>query len=235
MLGEHAVKVLSRLQSAEKAKGGVEQAQELNELRKELDERLERLRQLNARARLFKECKIRLSPVLDAEHASTLVSEVAARFQEAPVSSTLKKGKRWSGMLAALDMLERNARSRQAEDWKTFHSTQLFAGRPPEQIRVARTPKNQELLRRYTDLYRKFAAYRNLAPETAEAIEEVRKSSDALAKIKFDEDVPADVEKFFEATASSSGASLELLKPTVIDWLRANNLISAFVVRSRIN
>ncbi|TAK84802.1 MAG: hypothetical protein EPO20_13245 [Betaproteobacteria bacterium] len=235
MLGEQAVQVLSRLQSAEKAKGGVEQAQELNELRKELSERVERLRQLKARARLFREHKIRLSPVLDAEHAIVLVSEIAARFQEAPVSSTLKKGKRWSGMLAALDMLEKNARSRQAEDWKTFHSTQLFGGRPPEQIRVALTPKNQELLRRYTDLYRKFAAYRSYAPETAEAIEEARKSSDALARIKFDEDVPRDVEKFFEATASSLGASLELLKPSVIDWLRANNLIATFVVRSRIN
>jgi hypothetical protein len=138
-------------------------------------------------------------------------------------------------MLATLDMLEKNARSRQAEDWKTFHSTQLFAGRPPEQIRVALTPKNQELLRRYTDLYRKFSAYRNLAPDTAEAIEEARKSSDALTKIRFDEDVPRDVEKFFEATASSLGASLELLKPSVIDWLRVNNLIGTFVVRSRIN
>lgn len=235
MLVEQAAQVLSRLQSAEKAKGGVEQAQDLHELRKELGERVERLRQLNARARLFRQCKIRLSPILDAEHAMTLISEVAARFRETPVSSTLKKGKRWSGMLATLDMLERNAKSRQTEDWKTFHSTQLFAGRPPEQIRVALTPKNQELLRRYTDLYRKFAIYRNVPPETAEAIDEVRKSSDALAKIKFDEDVPRDVEKFFEATASSMGASLELLKPSVIDWLRANNLIGTFVVRSRIS
>jgi hypothetical protein len=173
--------------------------------------------------------------VLDAEHAIKLVSELAARFQEAPVPSTLKKGKRWSAILAALDMLEKNARSRQAEDWKTFHGTQLFAGRPPEQIRVALTPKNQELLRRYADLYRKFAAYRNFPPETAEAIDETRKSSDALAKIKFDEDVPREVEKFFEATASSLGASLELLKPSVIEWLRTNNLIGTFVVRSRIH
>jgi chaperonin cofactor prefoldin len=235
MLAEQATEVLSRLQTAEKAKGGVEQAQELNELRKELDERLERLRQLHVRARLFRKSKIPLTPVLDAQHAITSVSEIANRFRESPASSTLKRGKRWSGLLATLDMLERNAKSRQAEDWKTFHSTQLFAGRPPEQIRVALTPKNQELLRRYTDLYRKFAAYRNFAPETAEAIEEVRKSSDALAKIKFDENVPRDVEQFFEATASSVGASLELLKPSVIDWLRSNNLIGTFVVRSRIN
>lgn len=235
MLMEQAVQVLARLQTAEKAKGGVEQAQELNELRKELGERVERLRQLNARARLFRQSKIPLTPVLDAQHAITSVSEIATRFRETPSPSTLKRGKRWSGMLANLDMLEKNARSRQAEDWKTFHSTRLFAGRPPEQIRVALTPKNQELLRRYTDLYRQFAAYRNLAPDTTEAIEEIRKSSDALAKIKFDEDVPPDVEKFFEATASSLGASLELLKPTVIDWLRTNNLISTFVVRSRIN
>lgn len=235
MLVEQATQVLSRLQTAEKAKGGVEQAQDLNELRKELGERVERLRQLDARARLFRKNKIPLTPILNAEGAITLISEIAAKFREAPLSSTLKKGKRWSGMLTTLDTLEKDARSRQGEDWKSFHSTQLFAGRPPEQIRVAKTPKNRELLGRYTELYRKFAAYRNVAPETSEAIEEVRKSSDALAKIKFDENVPRDVEQFFEATASSFGANLELLKPSVIEWLRSNNLLSTFVVRSRVN
>jgi len=237
MLVQEAAQVLYRLQTAEKAKSGVEQAQELNDLRKELGERVERLRQVNARARLFRQNKIPLAPVPDAEHAIKLASEIATRFEEMPSASTLKKGKRWSGMLTTLDMLERSARSRQAEDWKAFHSTQLFAGPPPEQIkaRVALTPKNQEALLRYTDLYQKFAAYRNFVPETAQAIEEVRKGSDALAKIKFDENVPRDVAQFFAATASSSGASLELLKPSVIDWLRSNNLLSTYVVRSRIN
>lgn len=235
MLMEQAAQVFSRLQAAEKAKGGVEQAQELHELRKELAERVERLRQLCAQARLFRRNKIPLTPVLDVKNAIASVSEIATRFRETPSSSALKRGKRWNGMLANLDILEKNARSRQSEDWKTFHSTKLFAGRPPEQIRVALTPKNQELLRRYTDLYRKFAAYRSFFPETTEVIEEVRKSSDALTKIKFDENVPRDVEQFFQATASSVGANLELLKPSVIDWLRSNNLLSTFVVRSRID
>lgn len=237
MLVQQTVQVLSRLQTAEKAKTGVEQAHELNELRKELAARMERLRQVNARARLLRQNKVPLKPIVDAENVVKTAIEIAARFEGAPSASTLKKGKRWSGLMAKLDMLEKNAKSRQAEDWRTFHSTQLFAGSPPEQIkaRVALTPKNQDALLRYTDLYRKFAAHRNVVPETPEAIQEVCKSSDALAKITFDENVPGDVAQFLTATASSIGASLELLKPSVIEWLRTNNLLGTYVVRSRIS
>jgi hypothetical protein len=44
--------------------------------------------------------------------------------------------------------------------------------------------------------------------------------------------VPGDVNKFFQAIGTG-GASLEMLTPEVIDWLRSNNSLMNYVVRAK--
>lgn len=237
MLVEEAIHVLSRLQTAESAKNGVELAQELHELRNELAQKVDALEALSVRARLFRAKKVAVTSIPDPGNLKKTVSELAARFREGATPATLKKGKRWTAVLTTLETLAKSVRSQQIEDWRLFHSTQLFAGPPPEKVRarVAMTRHNRESLERYSQLYKHFSSYRGALPEDAETIEGARKTSDALEKIKFEENVPQEVAQFLDSTASSLGASLELLTPAVIKWLRDNNLLSTYVVRSRVS
>ena len=52
-----------------------------------------------------------------------------------------------------------------------------------------------------------------------------------ISEIKFQENIPENVKKFFEQT--NIGASLEYLTEDVMEWLRENDLLSSFVVRAR--
>jgi hypothetical protein len=236
LLSDQARQILARLQKVEEIRNSVQEAQDLNQLREELNDRATRVRELVDRAVVLRQEQIPLSSVGEITRTKQSVSEIAARFSEVSSTTTLKKGKRWTKLLVELDGVESSVRAGQLEDWKTFHTNRLFAGPPPEQVkaRLAMTPGNTKALIRYTELFRKFAAQRTSVPVSREAVTQIRECSDALADIKFDENVPAEVAKFFEATASSDGASLELLTDPVVKWLRANGLLQTYVVRARI-
>lgn len=237
LLLELARESLARLKLAEAARSGVEEAQTLDTLRKDLCDRALRISEITARAKVLRSDGVVLSTLPQIEKAKQGIGNVAARFREKQVSTTLKQGKRWKYLLETLDATNKNVCETQLEDWKTYHRTRLFAGLPPAQVKVtlALTPANTKALATYTELYNKFAAYKAAVPATREAIQEVKKSSIELEKIKFDRNVPDEVAKFFEATASATGASLDLLTDAVLKWLRSNKLLGNYVARARLD
>jgi len=164
-----------------------------------------------------------------------LVENVAARFSEETNSKTLTKGRRWSLLIRKLEGLVTQVKDMQTKDWSKFFKDNFFGGVSPDQRRAVLppTPENAKLLEQYSKLFQQYINYRSKIPQDACEFETLRSLSRQLAQIKFQEDVPINVRKFFEAT--SAGASLDLLTNEVIDWLRKNNLLGSYVVRARIN
>lgn len=223
------------LQGAEAARANLAEAQALLDLHRSLADCAGRLHELVTRANLLREYGVPLSPGPDTKAMRKTITNLRTRFDQVSTSRTLTQGKHWTGLLATLDGANATLDASQRQDWKDYFATQLFAGLPPAQRKVGLVhtlPENKLAIDQYTGLYEQFARYKSTVPSTLEALEDVRRCSDALGKITFVEDVPKDVEAFINAVPT--GASLELLTSEVIDWLRENGLLGSYMVRARV-
>lgn len=234
MLLIDAKAALERFNIAQDAQANVDEVRRLIDLHKSLAEKQFKLHALAARAVMLREARVPLSESPDFQKARKLIAHLRGRFDEQPKASTLTQGKHWHGLLEALEAANATLENSLRQDWCRFFSDHLFPGLPPERRRVglAQIPDNKTALDKYTRLYEKFARYRNTVPSTQEAIDEVRALSEELVQIKFEENVPKPVEAF--VTAINNGASLRLLTPEVLDWLRMHDLLDSYVVRARV-
>jgi hypothetical protein len=233
MMSDQAQEVLVRLNKVREAKDGVDEAKAIDGLRNELIQLVTPIKQLASNAQLLSSQGLKLSAVSEVDSAIETVRKVSARFQEDPKSNTLK-GVRWTSLKSKLEILVTKIEEAQANDWKSFFVSNLFGGLSPTQrgAQLAPTPENKKALELYKQLYQNFNKYRSNIPKDAEEFEQLRKLSEKLAQIEFQEDVPKDVSKFFQAIGTG-GANLEMLTPEVIDWLRRNNSLMNFVVRAK--
>ena len=87
----------TRLDTAESAKGAVEEAKALQALADELDQRLERIEALRGDVVLLRTNGVAIEISLTA--ARQKVQDSMARFEKAAKSTTLRSGQRWRGML----------------------------------------------------------------------------------------------------------------------------------------
>lgn len=234
LITDKAQAVLTRLNNVLAAKEGVDEAKTLDELRSELSQLALPIKQLASNAHLLSSQGLKLSSVPEIDSALETVRKVTTRFQEESKSGVLRQGTRWSGLKNKLELLAANVRSVQANDWKTFFASNFFGGLPPNQrgAQLASTPENKKALERYRTLYQNYNKYRSNIPTNSEEFDSLRMLSEQLAQIEFQEDVPRDVSKFFQAT-ETGGASLEMLTPEVIDWLRSNNSLMNYVIRAK--
>lgn len=230
--------VRDRLARMEAAKTNIVEATSLSNKANELKSWAAKVQMLSERNRLLRQKSVARSSNLEANPVLQTIKLSSERFAESPHSSTLVGGQRWSKLVAALGEFSIAAETLQKQDWMKHFSTRLFAGVPPEQRRqtiVQSMPDNIVALRNYTQWYQRFIKYRNVVPASAEDFDDVQSSSDQLAAITFKEndDVPGPVKAFFNATSSGSGADLVFLTAEVVEWLRANNMLTNYVVRAR--
>lgn len=238
MLLNNAQNVRARLMRAEAASSGIEEAQALATKRNELQALAARVEMLARRNTLLWEEGIPLSPIPNIDRTRQVISQINARFAEAPKAATLVDKQRWSKLVSTLTEFAASTEMLQREDWRAYFSSKLFGGVPPEQRRqtiLQTLPENRKALERYTNLYQRFNQYRNTVPNTVEALRELHSCSNQLANIQFveNDDVPTSVRAFFNATSTGTGASLDFLTPEVIEWLRTNNMLANYVVRAR--
>lgn len=234
LMPDKAQAALVRLNKVREALEGVDEAKTIDELRIQLVQLASPIKKLASNAQLLSSQGLKLSPVLEVDSAVETVRKVSARFQEEPKSSTLRQGPRWSGLKNKLEALATKMGEVQISDWKTFFSSNFFGGLPPAQrgAQLAPTPENKKALALYKELYQDFIKYRSSIPKDTQEFERLRDMSEQLAQIEFQEDVPDDVSKFFQAMGMG-GAGLELLTAEVIDWLRSNNSLMNYVVRAK--
>ena len=238
MLLSESLAVRERLTSIEFAKTNVEEAMALSAKGKELANLAAKVQTISVRNRLLRDQGVSRSSKLDITSVLQIVSLSSQRFAEAPKSTTLVGGQRWTKLVSALESFSTSADTLQKQDWVTHFASRLFAGVPPEQRKqtiVESLPENKLALDSYARLYQQFNRYRNAVPPTADEFEKVREWSTELAAIQFveNEDVPGPVKAFFNAISSGSGASLEFLTPEVVGWLRTKNMLVNYVVRAR--
>ncbi|MBB5458758.1 protein DpdI [Paraburkholderia sp. Cpub6] len=238
MLLNDAQNVRSRLAQAEAASVNIEEADALASKKKELDEYSARIVMLTRRYTLLRNEGIQLTALEKLDEARLLISQIRDRFAESPKSSTLVDKKRWSKLISTLTEFAVSAETQQKLDWKTYFSSKLFGGVPPEQRKqtiMQTLPENRNALDRYTSLYQRFNQHRITVPSSIEALREVQDCSKRLAEIRFveNDDVPQSVRAFFNATSTVGGASLDLLTSEVVDWLRTNKMLVNYVVRAR--
>lgn len=225
--------IVNRLKKVREAREGVDEAMTLDGLRKEIDQLANPIKQLASNAQLLSSQGVKLSTVSDVNSAVETVRNVLKSFQEAPKSNTLK-GIRWTSLKKKLEVVTTKIGEAQVNDWRAFFASNFFGGLPPNQrgVQLAPTPENNKALERYKTLYKEFIEYRSNIPSNSEEFKDLRELSEQLAQIEFQEDVPSTVSKFFQAIGTG-GASLEMLTPDVIDWLRSNNSLVNYVVRAK--
>lgn len=233
MLVVDAKAALERLESAQGAQAKADEARALIDQHKLLAEKQLKLRTLTARVVMLRQAGVPLSDSLDFSGMRKTIAHLRDRFDAQPKASTLTQGKHWANLLMALETASATLETTLRQDWHRYVTDRLFAGLPPDRRRISVTPipSNKIALDKYTRLYAKFAPYRNTVPTTQEALDEVHAVSEELAQIKFEEDVPKQVEAFVNAI--NNGASLRLLTAEVLDWLRAKDLLDDYVVRAR--
>jgi hypothetical protein len=238
MLLEDARTAHTRLKRMELASNSIEEAVALNTKAKELSAVADKVQALSRRNAALRAYGVPLTPVPDTVKVRQTITLISKRFTEVPKSTTLVDGKRWATLTTELIEFVTAAEALQKQDWKNYFGSQLFAGLPPEQRKqtiLQTLPENRLAMDRYTRLYQRFNQYRNTVPTGTDALKEVHESSDGLEAISFveNDDVPAAVKAFFNATSSGSGAGLEFLTTEVVDWLRVNNMLTNYVVRAR--
>jgi hypothetical protein len=224
----------TRLSHIQTARGDFEETQKLGALRTDLQGKLKRLAPLQSSIAVLRTNGVRVGGI-SISNASTKLESAADKFDAAPRSVTLKTGTRWTQLIESLDIATDHIANQRDEAWTTFLTT-LFSGSPPEQLeaQLPKTPANTVALQKYRKLYPHYIALRNAPAQTQEAVDTLKKYSEELGAIRFEQDVPADVNKFLEAAATSMGFPLGGLTPTILDWLLANNLANSYVVRKRL-
>lgn len=237
MLQQRARDCLARLKSAEGAKGGVEEAEALDRLHKGLTDVSRGAHDACTKVGVLVRARIPVALVANIAKHQQIIASVAERFREKPTAATLKHGKRWPTLTAAVEDAARSIDASLKAAWNTYVGSNLFAGPLPEEEErsLARTPRNRQLMDTYRRLFNQFSELRSSIPTTPEAITHLRKLSAELAAIQFERDVPAAVRNFLDAASTTTGAGLNLLTDEVRQWLLANDLLGSYVIRARIN
>ncbi len=179
------------------------------------------------------ENKVPLSPQSSLTFIKEATDTLAAKFIETPKSTSVFEGKKWTNFLEKITAEIKNAAKLVDSDWAKFFNS-LFGGMPPEQRRstlIIKIPENKVAIDSYTNLYNNLMGYKASIPEDKEDFITIKNLVKKLSEIKFHEDIPEDVKKFF--TQTTFGASLEYLTEDVMAWLRKNDLLSSFEVRAK--
>jgi hypothetical protein len=179
------------------------------------------------------ENNVPLSPQSTLADIKDATDKLAAKFNETPKSTSVFEGKKWVNFLEKTTLAIKNATESVDSDWAKFF-TSLFGGMPPEQRRltvITKIPENKVAIDIYSNLYNELKRYKSTVPEDKEDFITIKNLVKKISEIKFKENIPENVKKFFDQT--TFGASLEYLTEDVMVWLRENDLLSSFVVRAK--
>jgi hypothetical protein len=180
----------------------------------------------------LKENNVPLTVLPEIAIINQLTKNLSDKFNETPKSTSVFEGKKWANFYEKITSEIKNTAKSVENDWAKFF-TRLFGGMRPEEIRgrLIKTPENNVAIESYTKLYNELMRYKASIPEDKVDYITIRNLVKKLSEIKFQEDIPEDVKKFF--TQTSFGASLEYLTGDVMAWLRKNDLLSSFEVRAK--
>jgi hypothetical protein len=234
VIASEAAQCVARLRKAQGNKEGLSDAKVLSELHQELSSLTKRIHDHSQRTALFRAEGVKVTVLPQLGQVQQAVQNLAARFSEKPAVTTLKQGKRWTNLTGSLEDLAEQLQKALDDNWRTYVATALFAGAPPDQLRLPKTPANEAALRTYSQLFRTFSQLRLKAPADKAQFSVLRDLSKKLGAVSFQTDVPPEVKKFLDATATDQGAAIGLLTDSVRTWLKDHDLLGQYVIRSKV-
>jgi hypothetical protein len=211
------------------------EAADLEGLRGQLAQHVEKFSGPAEKKRLLAKAGITIVEPASGAAARKKATTVVERFAAAPKSGTLKKGQAWPTMLQEIDTATHDLQTAVTAAWKA-QRTSLFSGDTPAAIetKLAKTKPNQETLKVYQGLYSQFRSLFDSLPPDQATIERARTLGRQLeiAAKAFDFHVSPEVKAFLEAVQSVRGAPISLLTDEVLVWLRENEGLDAYRVKS---
>ena len=230
---KRATKAESNLQSMIQRSTDFTEISQLEELRQLLLGLSNTSAEIAKKTNSLKENNVPLTELPEIAIIKESTKNLSEKFHETPKSTSVFEGKKWANFHEKITLGIRNAAKSVDNDWAKFF-TSLFGGMPPEQRRstlIIKIPENKVAIDSYTKLYNELMRYKTTIPEDEKDFITIKNLVKKIAEIKFQENIPENVKKFFDQT--TLGASLEYLTADVMVWLRENDLLSSFVVRAR--
>jgi hypothetical protein len=206
---------------------------QLDQLRQHLVNLKDDASEIAKNSKLLADNKVPLSSQPNLSDIKDATDKLATKFIETPKSTSVFEGKKWVNFHEKITLAIKNAAKSVDNDWAKYF-TSLFGGMPPEQRRstiITKIPENKVAIDSYTKLYNELMRYKTSIPEADEDFIAIKNLVKKISEIKFQENIPENVKKFFEQT--NNGASLEYLTQDVMEWLRETDLLASFVVRAR--
>lgn len=234
-LPARAAALRERLQRLHQTAADVAEASELEGLRADLAPGAARIASQQEKEKILRDAAITVAEPDGLRDLRRKALELQVKFSAAPRAATLKKGQAWRTMLGQVDSASRELGAAAMAAWR-HHRSETFSGETPSAIatKLAKTRANTEALEAYEALYAQFKAAFDTLPADGPAVERARRLGRELeaAARGFDFNVPAEVKSFLEAVQSVGGASLGLLTPVVLEWLRENGGTDGYRIKS---
>lgn len=234
-LPARAAALRARLMQLDKMGSNVAEVTDLEGLRVQLEGRAEKLSVQLQRQKLLTGAGIAVPVPTALVNAQKRAAGLLEKFVADTKAATLKRGQVWRTMLDETDTAIRELGAAVLASWKA-HRQSVFAGETPGALRskLARTKTNTDALNSYERLYTALKTAFETLPPDRETIDQVGRIGSQLetAAQAFDFAVPADVKAFLEAVQSIGGASLALLTPSVLAWLKDSGSLETYRVKS---
>ena len=230
---KRATEAETKLQMLIETSADLGEISQLDQLRQHLTGLNEDAAEIAKSSKILSTNKVPLSPQSTLAEIKDATDKLAAKFLETPKSTSVFEGKKWVNFHEKISLAIKNAGKSVDNDWTKFF-TSLFGGMPPEQRRstlIIKIPENKVAIDAYTKLYNELMLYKNSIPESEEDFITIKNLVKKISEIKFQENIPENVKKFFDQT--TFGASLDYLTDDVMVWLCDNDLLSSFVVRAK--
>lgn len=169
------------------------------------------------------------------EQLGRIAAEASARLKEDSDVTHLTADALWTRLLqsaaGAAEALEEATKT----SWQAFVQQQGSFAAPIElEAKITPTPANRQALASYLP---HFAAYKRLATAAVPRSAQDKAALEMAAELcrvelaKLDYDVPSEIADFFRAVNANT-ATLSIVTPEVLRWLRESGQIHRYVVRS---
>lgn len=227
---EKAKSTLPKMNSVEDVERRHRDAEAINDLTKILRSLTPNVKKLVDQARVLESEGVAITPKFDAVKLRDDLVKIKNRFEEDPNAAVLKQKGIWGKFEERLREFQGVSSKNLVEVWRRHCQSNYFSGPEPLQrfARLSATPKNQKAKVEYESKFEELQNYLRKMPSDKLGFARLKELSDQLKKIEFDEDLSKEVQHFI--AAANLGAGLDLLTPTVIEWLKENELGNHYVV-----
>ena len=234
-LSSKASELKARIESLHGLRANMAEASELEGLRAQLAPMTTKYLANLDRLRLLSQSGLKVVEPVGVARLRKRARSLLVAFEGNPKASTLKSGQLWVSLISEGDNATKELLATAKERWLS-HRVNIFGGETTEALdaKLAKTKSNQSALRDYRETYNAFKSQFDSAPSTVETIQRAKDLASKLEIIsqRFDYFVSPDVKAFLEAVQSVRGARISLLTEEVIVWLRENNSIDSYCIKT---